>query len=75
MKIYNPFKQHIVRFTTGKFAVRKLTLWWNYKGLDSRINSWWISEEYIYKYCVVDTLEEAKKLLNKESLNVEVIHG
>lgn len=73
MKFYNPFKPHIVEFTDGTFAVRKSSLvYWSY--YSKRCVEWWSCEEYVQKYCRVDTLEEAKSVLNRCTLEVKVIH-
>mgnify|MGYP000729946247 CR=1 FL=1 len=75
MKFYNPFKPHIVEFTDGTFAVRKSSLfWWVYKGHNPHAIKWWMLEEYVPEYCIVDTLEKAKRLLIKGSLKAKVIH-
>lgn len=81
MKFYNPFKPHIVQFPNGKYAVRRWSvLMWEYKEhitfSDEEI-FWWNAMEYVKKWCMVDTLEQAKALRDKRKLKVKtkVIHG
>jgi hypothetical protein len=81
-KFYNPFKAHIVQFADGKFAVRKwFLIAWEYKEHVTFANDdiyWWNSMEHVKKWCVVDTLEQAKALRDKykiKSEKVKVIHG
>jgi hypothetical protein len=82
MKFYNPFKAHIVQFSNGKYAIRRWSvLSWEYKehttyGKESVY--WWTAMEYVKKWCMVDTLEEAKALRDKRKIKVkkvQVIHG
>ena len=89
MKLYNPFKAHIVQ-TTDKYFVRRLdfpTPVWIYKSsvglhllLDKKPN-WWFSWEYVVKYCPCDTLEQARILRDKQWVDpnktpkLKVIHG
>ncbi len=81
MKFYNPFKAHIVQFFNGKYAVRRWSvLGWVYKEHTTYGNDniyWWNAMEYVKKWCMVDTLEEAKALRDKRKLKVKtkVIHG
>lgn len=82
MKFYNPFKAHIVQFDDGKFAVRRWSvLAWEYKEYITYGNDaiyWWNAMEYVKKWCMVDTLEQAKALREKckiEAKKVQVIHG
>lgn len=83
MKFYNPFKAHIVQFAAdGKFAVRRWSvLAWEYKGRSALRNEsiyWWNAMEYVKKWCMVDTLEQAKALREKGKIKaekVQVIHG
>jgi hypothetical protein len=66
MKFYNPFKAHVVLLvSTGRFAVRKLTLiGWKYLDLDG--SYWWVTPEYVWKHCGA---------LNKDNaLNALVLH-
>lgn len=81
MKFYNPFKPHIVQFANGKHAVRRWSvLGWVYKEHTTYGNEdvyWWNAMEYVKKWCMVDTLEEAKSLREKHKIKVKtkVIHG
>lgn len=78
MKFYNPFKPHIVEFENGKFAVRKSALFhWLYKGhtlfTTEKEEHWWFLHEYVVKHCMVNTLEEARTVLNRENTKVEKV--
>lgn len=81
MKFYNPFKPHIVQFSNGKYAVRRWSvLAWEYKEhitFNNEVIYWWNAMEYVKKWCMVDTLEEAKSLREKHKIKVKtkVIHG
>ncbi len=56
MKLYNPFKPHIVEYD-GWYYVRKLTIV-GYKIQDRRDDYWWYVKEYWYHGRM--SLEEAK---------------
>jgi hypothetical protein len=81
MKFYNPFKPHIVQFSNGKYAVRRWNLLaWEYKEhitFGNEVIYWWNAMEYVKKWCMIDTLEEAKALREKRKIKVKtkVIHG
>lgn len=52
----------------GKYAIMKRD-WLNIKEYRDRrpnppVSEWWFAEEYVKKYCLIDSLEEAKKLLD-----------
>jgi hypothetical protein len=73
MKIYNPFKQHIVRFADGTFAVRKrgwLGGAWVYKDRDgwcspsSNRIQWWLEDHL--KHCKVTTYSHAVEIMDKK---------
>ena len=81
-KFYNPFKAHIVQFANGEFAVRRWSvLAWEYKEHITFANDdiyWWNTMEYAKKWCMVNTLEQAKALRDKGKIKaekVQVIHG
>lgn len=81
-KFYNPFKAHIVQFANDKFAVRKLSgFFWLYKENTTYKSDdiyWWYDMSSVIKWCMVDTLEEAKALREKQKINprkTRVIHG
>lgn len=79
-KFYNPFKAHIVQASNGKYFVRRhRLLYWEYKDNQKvylKEDDWWSTFEYAKKWCAVDTLEEAKSLLNEhKSVKFKVIHG
>lgn len=81
-KLYNPFKAHVVRFANGKFAVRRWNMIsWEYKEHTTFANDdiyWWNAMEYVKKWCMVNTLEQAKALRDKckiKAEKVQVIHG
>lgn len=62
MKLYNPFKLHIVQFADGTYAVRKrvwrglfsLSHCWRY--LTNNSKNW---EVYVYSYCKHKSYENA----------------
>jgi hypothetical protein len=60
MKLYNPFKLHIVKFSNGKYGLRHLNVFhfgWMYKDLANDYYSW--SKESIhFKDCMTNTLDE-----------------
>lgn len=73
MKIYNPFKPHIVEFENGKFAVRKIGFPFGfgfavYKGVKLAGGKdryfWWYDNtaEYAHRY-QLESIEQAKVLL------------
>ena len=68
-KLYNPFKPHIIELVNGKFAVRRRNIFaWEYKEhltLSSEDVYWWNSIEDSYKWCCVDTYEQAVALRDK----------
>lgn len=88
MKLYNPFKAHVVQ-TADKYFVRRLdfpTPVWVYKSSvgwlrDNKKPLWWFAWEYVVKYCTCDTLEQARILRDKQWVDpnktpkVKVIHG
>lgn len=67
MTLYNPFRPHIVRLYSGKYAVRSWRfsyLGWAY--FDNQRygqDTYWWSKRCAYKWAVVDTLEKARELL------------
>ncbi len=74
MKLYNPFKFHLVQFSTGKFGVRKFAFILGYVYLDmqekyttfsSTLNPTWFGKENVIKYGMVDTKEQALEQLKK----------
>lgn len=67
MKLYNPFKPHVVQGDDGKYYVRKVEgLFFNESFMDKFYPPyWWYSQKYVSKYCACDTLAEAKLLLAK----------
>lgn len=89
MKIYNPFKQHIVRFADDTFAVRKrgwLGLVWIYKDRSGWCASassgiqWWLEDHL--KHCKVTTYSYAVEVMDidkKPKINpnkvVQVYYG
>lgn len=49
--IFNPFKQHLVRFSNGKYGVRKwLFIWW-YKDLKLK-GLWWSKGSDYFSDCM-----------------------
>jgi hypothetical protein len=68
MKLYNPFKLHVVQFADGTYAVRQMRrraiidFHWIY--LTESAKSW---EHYVYSYCKHKTYEDAFMALAKRS--------
>ena len=72
-KFYSPFVPHVVEFPSGKFAVRKWMFGWKYYD-NQRLKKhdyWWTSTEHD-KWFKVDTLEEAKLVLDVARLRKQV---
>jgi hypothetical protein len=63
MKLYNPFKPHIVELSNGNFAVRQLgSHGWSYMESRRPYDYWWCSFEFKHHF-EVTTLERAQELL------------
>lgn len=61
MKIYNPFKAHIIQFEDGSFAIRKLNLFYFvYLNKNPKDNYWWMLKIY-RNYFLFDNYEDCKK--------------
>lgn len=68
MKLFNPFKAHVVQFSNGKYAVRRWRVAWVYKEHTTLSNEdvyWWNTMGYAKRWCMVDTLEQAQALRDK----------
>lgn len=51
MKIYNPFKPHLVQFTDGSYAYRKSEVfYWTMLDRDDG-NHWWFGKEQWQRHC------------------------
>ena len=86
MKFYNPFKPHVVSFG-DKYLVRRWhVLAWEYKEISTFRNEephWWLLWEYVNKYCMCNSLEQAIALRDKVWVDakkkpngkMKVIHG
>lgn len=86
MKLYNPFKAHIVQFE-DKYLVRRWNIiCWEYKETNTFRNEephWWSYWEYVSKYCMCNSLAQAIALRDKEwtdpkkkpKVKMKVIHG
>lgn len=61
MKIYNPFKPHLVQFTDGSYAYRKSKVFY-WTLLDKDGGHWWFGKEQWQRYCY-GTAEEAESAL------------
>lgn len=64
MKIYNPFKVHIVQFENGEYAIRKysfLYLKYIYKSLSS--SYWWSGDSDYFEACITKDLKAIKDKL------------
>ena len=82
MKLYNPFKPHIVKFKNGKFAIRQFKMLWGWEFLDNNIisiheNYWWTFNTEIAQYYIeFSTLEEVEKRLssynNRDGMGEEI---
>lgn len=63
MKLYNIFKWHIAVNANNRYVVRKFSPFWGWQYLDKdNVQLTW-SDVGLYKYCVLDTLERAERLL------------
>ena len=73
MKLYNPFKAHVIELASGKFVVRRRTLiGWEYKEHTTRKDEkiyWWFLPEFAESHCAVGTLEEAIRLRDKVKIS------
>lgn len=69
MKLYNPFKAHIVELNNGKFVVRRRSVFsWEYKERNTFSTEdvyWWNFIEDSHRWCGVDTYEQAVALRDK----------
>ena len=50
MKIYNPFKPHLVQFADGSYAYRKSEVFY-WTMLDKDGDHWWFGKEHWGHYC------------------------
>lgn len=69
MKFYNPFKPHIVKIG-ATYAVRRMCFttflfWPSWEYRDSKDNYWWNTSSHVLHYCMNNTLEESRKLLQR----------
>lgn len=76
LSFYSPFIPHIVEFPSGKFAVRKWRLasfGWAYYDSQKfkKDDHWWTSEDND-KWYKVDSIEEARLLLDLVRLRKQV---
>jgi len=63
LKLFNPFKPHVVKFGEFKYGLRKLskTLLFGWIYFDQQGGThWWFSSEFIPKYCVTDRADKVK---------------
>jgi hypothetical protein len=68
MKIYNPFKKHLVQFSNGKYGIRHHTIFgWKYTDLEHGYYSWDKQSMY-FENCVTDNEEFAKLHLLTEKV-------
>lgn len=70
MKLYNPFKPHIVEFD-GWYYVRKLTLI-GFQYLDQYEYYWWYDTEHRDKYCRC-ALDQAKENIKRKPKKPKVV--
>jgi hypothetical protein len=73
LNFYSPFVPHIVEFPSGRFAVRKWLFGWKYYDSQKfkKDDYWWDSDDN-EKFYKVESLEEAKLLLDVVKLRKQV---
>lgn len=70
MKIYNPFKWHVVEFANGEFAVRRRSvfgLWWVYASIRNPQYTW-TSRSEILEYAITKDRDLAIKVAMRVGL-------
>ena len=76
LNLYSPFVPHIVEFPSGKFAVRRWSLfsfgWVYYDSQKFKKEDYWWTQSHNEKWYKVDTLEEAKLILDVIRLRKQV---
>lgn len=66
MKFYNPFKLHIAQRKNGNYVLRVSSLlFWSYRDLDLFSNHYWSKKEHVERWCEMEFLIDARKLLAK----------
>ena len=84
MKLYNPFKAHIVQYGDSYFVRRLDFPIWVYKETMTfydREPRWWYLWEYVNRWCTCSSLEQARALRDKKWIDpnktpkLKVIHG
>ena len=75
MRRYRAEKQpHIIQLPDGKYVVRKKACYgkWEYRDNCKISDSGWWSEDQVTRFCLLDTLEEARKLRGLSGLSDKV---
>lgn len=82
MKLYNPFKFHIVEFEDGTYAVRRFNpLWFHFEYCDRDSIAFLWTDLFLDKHARIFTHEKASELLHRlnktqDSYKVKrVFHG
>lgn len=67
MKLYNPFKPHLVQFKNGKYAVRRycFPFGWAYRDKTFDDKSWWAKPQRVIDWCLFSSKLQAEELLLK----------
>lgn len=74
MKLYNPFKAHIVEFANGTFAIRRLGFM-GFEYADKIDNYWWYQKSNLSKYSTFISLSDATDQMHKITMKVVKVHG
>lgn len=74
MKLYNPFKPHIVEFANGYFGIRKLNFL-GFEFADKTEDYWWGQGPNIKKFATFISLSDAIDQMDNITLKVVKVHG
>lgn len=72
MKLYNPFKPHIVK-RGDQYAIRKWSNGWGY--LDIKRDLWWYLKEYVESYTTtkdLSTVTERLRVSNEKLIKDKI---
>lgn len=62
MKLYNPFRAHIVEFHCGRYGIRRITPFgWIYLDLTEKRNRWWpwfIENPDLNRWCKINSSQQ-----------------
>lgn len=67
MKLYNPFKWHVIQTPTDTYTVRRRSmflLWWNYADISSYTYVWQMAM-HVAKYCYTSDKQRAIDLAQR----------